>query len=84
MLLTTGEVLTVLDDFSKDMDEPGIIVKGEVRALLRHTEVRPAGSTRERFDAGKGITEPEAPPPPPKSSSILHSFGQPPAAAQEQ
>ncbi|MCE0485020.1 MAG: hypothetical protein LV479_12390 [Methylacidiphilales bacterium] len=77
MLLTTGEVLTVVDDFSKDKNDPGIIVQGEVRALLRHCEVRPAGQTRERFDAGKGVTEPEPPPPKPPNS-ILHSFAQQP------
>lgn len=77
MLLTTGEVLTVVDDFSKDPNDPGIIVKGIIRPLLSHAEVRPAGQTRERYDAGKGITAPEAPPPPPPSNSILFTYAQP-------
>ncbi len=34
------------------------------------SEVRPAGRTRERADAGKGITEPETPPETPSDEDI--------------
>jgi len=64
MVLKTGEVFTVLADIS-EQGEPGIVVKDESCPLLWHSEVRPAGRTRERADAGKGITEPDTPPPPP-------------------
>jgi hypothetical protein len=61
MLKDTGEVLTVLEDLS-DKTEPGIVVK-EKSELFKHSEVRPAGRTRQRRDAAIGITEPEPPVP---------------------
>ena len=64
MVLKTGEIFTVLSDLS-DQGEPGIVVKEESCPMLWHSEVRPAGRTRERRDAGKGVTEPDNPPPTP-------------------
>jgi hypothetical protein len=58
MLKETGEVLTVLDDLSY-YKEPGILVEEKVGRMFLHSEVRPAGHTRQRRDAGIGITEPE-------------------------
>jgi hypothetical protein len=57
----TGEVLTVLEDFS-DREELGIMVKEKIGVIIMSCDVRPAGGTRERLEAGTGITEPEAPP----------------------
>ena len=62
MHLRTGQVLTVHADLSNLLD-PGIIVKEKVGRLLRHSEVRPAGKTRERFEAEKGIVPPDPLPP---------------------
>ena len=62
MLKDTGEVLTVLEDLSTHM-EPGIIVQEKIGCMLLHCEVRAAGRTRQRLEAGIGITEPEPPPP---------------------
>ena len=63
MLLETGEVLTVMIDFSDEL-EHGIIVKELIGRNLKASEVRPAGHTRQRVDAGKGIVEPDPFPPP--------------------
>lgn len=62
MILATGEVLTVIADFSDQM-ERGIIVKETIGRNLMASEVRPAGHTRERADAGRGIVEPDPIPP---------------------
>lgn len=64
MLLDTGEVLTVIIDFTDKM-ERGIIVKENIGRNLRASEVRPAGHTRQRADAGQGVMAPEPFPPPP-------------------
>jgi hypothetical protein len=69
MLLSTGEVFTVLADLSED-SKPGIFVKEKVMAAICHSQVRPAGRTRERADAGVGITDAEIPPPRPDSSLL--------------
>jgi hypothetical protein len=65
MLLETGEVLTVIADFSDQM-ERGIIVKENIGRNLTASEVRPAGHTRQRADAGRGVVPPDPfrPPPP--------------------
>lgn len=64
MLLETGEVLTVIKDFSDEL-ERGIVVKENIGRNLMSSEVRPAGHTRQRADAGKGVISPEPFPPPP-------------------
>jgi hypothetical protein len=64
MLLATGEVLTVLRDFSDEL-EGGIVVRENIGRNLRASEVRPAGHTRQRADAGVGIEPPDADRPPP-------------------
>ncbi len=69
MLLATGEVFTVLADLSEG-SAPGIFVKEKVIPAISHCEVRPAGRTRERADAGAGITEPDSPPPRPENSIV--------------
>jgi hypothetical protein len=69
MLLATGEVFTVLADFSES-NKPGIFVKEKVIPALDHGEVRPAGRTRERADAGIGIVDPEPAPPRPANSLL--------------
>ena len=69
MLLSTGEVFTVLADLSDD-SKPGIYVKEKVLSAICHTQVRPAGRTRERVDASVGITGPEEPPPRPATSLL--------------
>jgi hypothetical protein len=66
MYLKTGHVFTVHADLSNHLD-PGIIVKEKVGRLLRRGEVRPAGKTRERFEASRGIEPPDAPPERPRS-----------------
>jgi len=63
MLLETGEVLTVIMDFSDEM-ERGIVVKERIGRNLMDSEVRPAGHTRERADAGRGVVAPDPFPPP--------------------
>ncbi len=65
MILETGEVLTVIKDFSDRMDR-GIIVKENIGRNLRASEVRPAGHTRQRAEAAIGIEPPDPfrPPPP--------------------
>ncbi len=64
MLLETGEVLTVAADFS-DHADGGIVVKENIGRHLKPSEVRAAGHTRERVDAGRGVVAPEPFPPPP-------------------
>jgi len=64
MLLETGEVLTVVMDFSDEL-ERGIVVKENIGRNLMSSEVRPAGHTRQRADAGRGVLPPDAAPPPP-------------------
>ncbi len=61
----TGEVLTVLEDFS-DREELGIMVKEKLGVVIMSCDVRPAGTTRERMEAGVELTEPEASPLPPE------------------
>jgi hypothetical protein len=68
MLLETGEVFTVIVDFSDQM-ERGIVVKESIGRNLSHAEVRPAGHTRQRRDAARGIVPPD--PKPPRAESIL-------------
>jgi hypothetical protein len=65
MILETGEVLTVIVDFSHEM-ECGIVVKENIGRNLSHAEVRPAGHTRQRAEAAIGIEPPDPfrPPPP--------------------
>ena len=58
MLLETGEVLTVIQDFSDEL-EFGIVVKENIGRNLGSYEVRPAGHTRQRVDAGRGVEAPE-------------------------
>jgi hypothetical protein len=62
MLLETGEVLTVIKDFGDEM-ERGIIVKENIGRNLMACEVRPAGHTRQRADAGQGVVPPDPIPP---------------------
>jgi len=69
MLLATGEVLTVIKDFGDEM-ERGIIVKEKIGRNLMASEVRPAGHTRQRADAGQGVMPPD-PFPPPFEEDIL-------------
>jgi hypothetical protein len=69
MLLATGEVFTVLADLTEN-SVPGIFVKEKVLPAMCHSQVRPAGRTRERADAGAGITEPDSPPPRPENSIL--------------
>jgi hypothetical protein len=69
MLLETGEVLTVIIDFSDEM-ERGIVVKEKIGRNLMASEVRPAGHTRQRADAGRGVVPPDPLPPPPVEGNI--------------
>lgn len=64
MLLETGEVLTVIIDFTNEMRR-GIVVKENIGRNLMASEVRPAGHTRQRVEAGQGVVAPEPFPPPP-------------------
>ncbi len=64
MLLQTGEVLTVIMDFSDEL-ERGIVVKENIGRNLMASEVRPAGRTRQRADAAIGVSPPDPGPPPP-------------------
>ncbi len=64
MLLQTGEVLTVIMDFSDEL-ERGIVVKENIGRNLMASEVRPAGHTRQRADAAIGVVPPDPFPPPP-------------------
>ncbi len=63
MILETGEVLTVIIDFSNEM-ERGIVVKENFGRNVMASEVRPAGHTRQRVDAARGIVAPDSTPPP--------------------
>jgi hypothetical protein len=67
MLLATGEVLTVIMDFSDEL-ERGIVVKENIGRNLMTSEVRPAGHTRQRVEAGHGVVPPDPFPPPPVES----------------
>jgi hypothetical protein len=58
MIVETGEVVTVILDFSDEL-EYGIIVKESIGRNLAASEVRPAGHTRQRIDAGAGIVAPD-------------------------
>jgi hypothetical protein len=64
MILATGEVLTVIMDLSNEMDR-GIVVRENIGRNLRPAEVRPAGKTRERLEAARGIVPPDPAPPVP-------------------
>lgn len=70
MLLETGEVLTVIKDLSDEL-ERGIVVKENIGRNLMASEVRPAGHTRERADAGRGVVPPDPLPPPPDIADDL-------------
>jgi hypothetical protein len=50
MVLETGEVLTVISDFTDEV-ELGIVVKEKFGRNLSAWEVRPAGRTRQRLEA---------------------------------
>ncbi|MEJ0000281.1 MAG: hypothetical protein WDO13_14615 [Verrucomicrobiota bacterium] len=65
MVLETGEVFTVIMDFSDEMDR-GIVVKEKIGRNLALSEVRPAGHTRQRLDAASGIIPPDPAPPVPE------------------
>ncbi len=52
MILATGEVFTVIADFSDEM-ECGIVVKENIGRNLCADEVRPAGHTRQRAEAAR-------------------------------
>jgi hypothetical protein len=69
MILETGEVLTVQEDRSHEL-EPGIVVKETIGRMLTHGEVRPAGHTRQRRDLARSIIQPDSPPPPPPEDCV--------------
>jgi hypothetical protein len=69
MLLETGEVLTVIVDFSDEL-ERGIVVRENIGRNLMASEVRPAGHTRQRVEAGRGIIPPDPFPPPPFEGNL--------------
>jgi hypothetical protein len=69
MLLDTGEVLTVIADLS-DERERGIVVREQIGRNLMASEVRPAGHTRQRADAGRGVVPPDPAPPPPQRETL--------------
>jgi hypothetical protein len=62
MVLETGEVLTVIIDFGDEMGH-GIVVKEKIGRNLMASEVRPAGHTRQRADAARGVVSPDPFPP---------------------
>jgi len=64
MVLETGEVLTVIRDFTDEVEQ-GIVVKEKFGRNLAASEVRPAGRTRQRLEAARGIVPPFPFPPPP-------------------
>jgi len=70
MLLKTGEVFTVIADLS-DKLERGIVVKESIGRNLKSSEVRAAGHTRQRADAGVGIVAPDPLPPPPSPEGLV-------------
>jgi hypothetical protein len=57
-LVETGELLTVHADLSGHL-EPGIIVKEKIGRLVRRSEVRPAGRTRQILEAELGVAASE-------------------------
>ena len=69
MLLESGEVLTVMIDLSDEL-ERGIVVRENIGRNLMTSEVRPAGHTRQRAEAGRGIVPPDPLPPPPAESIL--------------
>jgi len=69
MLLDSGEVLTVMIDLSDEL-ERGIVVRENIGRNLMASEVRPAGRTRQRAEAGRGIVPPDPLPPPPAESIL--------------
>ena len=70
MILDTGEVLTVVMDLSNEM-ERGIVVRENIGRNLAHSEVRPAGHTRQRLDASRGIVPPDPAPPVPVGCNFI-------------
>ena len=70
MILETGEVLTVIVDMSDEMDR-GIVVRESIGRNLSHDEVRPAGRTRERLEASRGILPPDPAPPVPMGTQFI-------------
>jgi len=70
MILETGEVLTVIMDLSNEMDR-GIVVRENVGRNLSLHEVRPAGKTRERLEAARGIVPPDPAPPVPVGAQFI-------------
>ncbi len=70
MVLETGEVLTVIMDLSDEMDR-GIVVRESIGRNLSHDEVRPAGKTRERLDAARGVVPPDPKPPIPLGAQFI-------------
>jgi hypothetical protein len=70
MLLETGEVLTVIMDLSSEMTR-GIVVRENIGRNLSHDEVRPAGKTRERLEASRGIIPPDPAPPIPLGAQFI-------------
>jgi len=70
MILETGEVLTVIMDLSNEMDR-GIVVRENIGRNLSHEEVRPAGHTRQRLDASRGVLPPEPAPPVPAGHNFV-------------
>jgi len=70
MILETGEVVTVIMDMSHEMDR-GIVVRENIGRNLSHREVRPAGKTRERLDASRGIVPPDPAPPVPVGAQFI-------------
>jgi hypothetical protein len=70
MILETGEVLTVIMDLSHEMTR-GIVVRESIGRNLSHDEVRPAGKTRERLEASRGIVPPDPAPPVPLGTQFI-------------
>jgi hypothetical protein len=70
MVLETGEVLTVIMDLSSEMDR-GIVVRESFGRNLAYGEVRPAGKTRERLEAARGILPPDPAPPVPLGAQFI-------------
>ncbi len=70
MVLETGEVFTVFRD-SGHLAKPAIHVSGMVGLVLKRSEVRAAGGTRQRDDLAKNIVEPDPPPGPPPDRLFL-------------
>jgi len=70
MILETGEVLTVMIDLSHQMDR-GIVVRESIGRNLSSAEVRPAGRTRERLEAARGIVPPDPAPPAPVGAQFI-------------